>query len=238
MKDMFSMDSPLMGFLTKVADLMIVNILFIIFCIPIVTIGASFSAMYYVTLKLVKNEEGYVAKQFVKGFKDNFKQATIIWVVMLMVAAGLIYDGYVVVTGGSPETFKIVIIVLGVVWSILFINVFPIMAKFENTLLNTIKNSFVVGLTHLVKTVLMMVFTVAPIVFVYKKIEFFPVLLLLGFSVIAFVNSVWFNQIFDAMIDNYNKEPENPEILNDSEYDSIGVADSINKRIIENDKHE
>lgn len=236
MKDMFSMDSPLMTFLTKVADLMIINILFIVFSIPIFTIGASFSAMYYVTLKLVRNEEGYVSKQFVKGFKDSFKQATIIWIVMLMIAAGLIYDVYVVMTGGSPEAFKIVIIVLGAIWSVFFINVFPLMAKFENGLLDTIKNAFVVGLTHLVKTVLMIVFTAAPIVFIYKKIEFFPVLLLLGFSVIAFVNSVWFNQIYDSMIANYSKDPENPELTKEDEIGTIGVSDAINMRINKDNK--
>lgn len=203
MNGLFSMDSPLMQFLTKVADLIILNILFMVFSIPIFTMGASFSAMYYVTMKLVKDEECYVTKQFVSAFKDNFKQATIIWVVMLIIAIGLVYDGYVSITGGSPETFKIVLIVFAVIWAMLFINVFPLIARFDNTILNTIKNAMVIGLTHAVKSIFMITFMAVPFVVIWKKIELFPVVAMLGFSTIAFINSVWLRKIYDGLIENY-----------------------------------
>lgn len=205
------MDSPLMQFLTKVADLIILNIIFLIFSIPVITIGASLSAMYYVTLKLVKDEDCYVSKQFFSAFKDNFKQATVIWIPMLIVAVGLVYDAYVVMTGGSPEMFKIVLIVLTAIWGILFINVFPLMAKFDNTVLNTIKNSLVIGLTHIVKTILMFAFTIFPFVVVWKRIELFPVVAMLGFSTIAFINSVWLRKIYDGMIETYMDKKDDEE---------------------------
>lgn len=211
MRGMFSMDSPLMQFLTKVADLIILNIIFLIFCIPVITIGASLSAMYYVTLKLVKDEDCYVSKQFFSVFKENFKQATVIWIPMLIVAVGLVYDAYVVMTGGSPEMFKIVLIVLTAIWGILFINVFPLMAKFDNTVLNTIKNSLVIGLTHIVKTILMFAFTIFPFVVVWKRIELFPVVAMLGFSTIAFINSVWLRKIYDGMIETYMDKKDDEE---------------------------
>ena len=74
----FNMDSPVMNFLGRVADLVWLNILYIICCLPIFTIGAATSALYYVTMKMVADEEGYITKSFFKSFKDNFKQATII----------------------------------------------------------------------------------------------------------------------------------------------------------------
>lgn len=239
MRGMFSMDSPLMQFLTKVADLIILNILFLVFSIPIFTMGASMSAMYYVTLKLVKDEECYVTKQFVASFKENFKQATLIWVVMLIIAIGLVYDAYVSVTGGSPEVFKIVLIVLSVIWGIMFIHVFPLIAKFDNTTLNIIRNALVIGLTHAVKTAFMILFTAVPFVVIWKKIELFPVVAMLGFSTIAFINSVWIRKIYDGMIETYMKPSVDESDTNSSESDTdyidnaggYGISDAINKRI-------
>ena len=62
---------------------MLLNILMLICCIPIFTIGASVTAMYYVAFKMVKNEEGYITKSFFKAFRENFRQATPVWLVML-----------------------------------------------------------------------------------------------------------------------------------------------------------
>ena len=89
---MFKLDSPLMNFLSKVADIMILNVLFVVFSIPIVTIGASFSAAYYMGFKMVKNEETYIVRGFWKAFKENFKQATIMWIVILLVSGLLGFD--------------------------------------------------------------------------------------------------------------------------------------------------
>ena len=71
---------------------MLLNILFLVCSLPIFTIGASFTAMYYVTLKLAENEEGYIARGFLKSFKQNFKQATIIWLILLFFGIVLVLD--------------------------------------------------------------------------------------------------------------------------------------------------
>ena len=88
----FNIDSPIMVGLNKLADLIWLNILTFICCIPIITVGASITALNYVALKMVRNEEGYVTRSFFKSFKQNFKQATIIWLIMLLVAAIIIGD--------------------------------------------------------------------------------------------------------------------------------------------------
>ena len=74
----FNLDSPVMVALTKMADLIIVNLLAFFCCLPIITVGASMTALHYVVLKIVRDEECYIVKGFFKSFKDNFKQATII----------------------------------------------------------------------------------------------------------------------------------------------------------------
>lgn len=232
MKGMFSMDSPLMGFLTKVADLIIINLLFIFVSIPIITIGAGYSAMYSVLMKLVKDEEGVISKQFFAAFKENFKQATIVWVPLMLISIGLIYDYIVVRNGNSPKSFELLIIVMGAVILIFFINYFPIIAKFENTLLNSIKNALVVGLTHIVKTIFMAVFILVPWALTYKRIEIFPVFVMLGCSLPVFVNSIWFNGIYEKMIENYSKK-ETEEAQPDDEAIKKAEIEEIDKNIEE-----
>ena len=88
MNRIFDMDNPLWRFLGKLADLMILNILFLLCSIPIFTIGASLTGVYYVCLKIKEQEEGYIVRNFFKSFKQNFVQSTIIWLIML--ALGLL----------------------------------------------------------------------------------------------------------------------------------------------------
>ena len=88
----FDLDSPLMSALNKLADLISLNILVIICSLPVFTIGASMTALHYVVLKMVRNEEGYIIKSFFKSFKQNFRQATIIWLILLVLIGVLIGD--------------------------------------------------------------------------------------------------------------------------------------------------
>ena len=73
----FDLDSPLMNVLNKMADLMWLNILTLICCIPIITAGAAFTSMHYVALKIVRNEESYITRSFFKSFKTNFVQVVL-----------------------------------------------------------------------------------------------------------------------------------------------------------------
>ena len=102
----FSMDNKFFTFMNKVADLCILNIICLVCCIPIVTAGASITAMYYVTLKMVRNEEAYIVRSFFKSFKDNFKQATIINLIMIAVGAVLYLES---LSGQTHTAFHIVL---------------------------------------------------------------------------------------------------------------------------------
>ena len=78
MNRFFNMDNKFFVFMGRVADLLLLNFLCILCCIPVVTAGASITALYYVTLKMARDEESYIARSFFRSFKQNFKQATII----------------------------------------------------------------------------------------------------------------------------------------------------------------
>ncbi len=215
MSSFFSLDSPLMKFLTKLADLLILNLAFVVCSLPVFTLGASFTGMYYVTLKMIKNEEGDVLKQFWRSFKQNFKQATLIWLVMLAIALLLGFDIFYMSQMNYPTVIKVLIFVFIFIWMLVLLHAFPLLSRFDNTIKNTLKNSVIIALTHMPKTVLMILMTLAPIVFFWRNIKFFPILVMLGFSTMAYVNSIWLDKIYEEMTINYlgpqEKKKDNTE---------------------------
>ncbi len=120
---MFKLDSPLMTILNKVADILILNIIFIIACVPIVTIGAAFSAAYYIGFKMVKDEESYIVRGFFKAFKDNFKQATIIWLI-LMVVLGVLFADFRIMAYSGIEFAAWMKVAMGAVTLFLVIGIY------------------------------------------------------------------------------------------------------------------
>ena len=112
---LFNLDSPVMVFLSKVANLMILNVLTIICCIPIFTAGAAITALYYVTIKMARGDDPYIIKGYFKSFKENFKQATIIWLIMLVILAIIAVDWrvtLVMMTGNSAKIMKTVLFIV------------------------------------------------------------------------------------------------------------------------------
>lgn len=204
----FNIDSPIMNGLNKLADLIWLNILTFICCIPIITAGAALTALNYVALKMVRNEEGYVTKAFFKSFKENFKQATIIWLIMLLAAAVIIGDFFIFVFSSItfPSWIKVALIAISIVVIFATMHVFPILARFENTVANTFKNSLYMGILSLPKTILMMVIWVIPILITTYLFQIFPVVIGLGISGPVFLSAMLYNKTFKKF------EPEEEKI--------------------------
>ncbi len=95
----FDLENPFWNFVAKLVDAIWLNLIFIIFSLPVITIGASATAMYTVTLKMVRDREGYMFKGFYKAFKENFKQATNIWIIVAILATVLWIDLRVLING-------------------------------------------------------------------------------------------------------------------------------------------
>lgn len=188
MREFFNLDNPVWVFMGKVGDLIILNFLAIICSLPIVTIGASWTAMYFVTVRMVKKEESYVAKDFFRSFKENFKQATIIWLIALVMIA--IFVGDILVYMMIPD--KIPTIVLGVVCFAAFLvfgtiaYVFPVLARFHNTTKNTIKNAFLLSIANVPYTLLFLIFILISIVLLIYVMPLAPLAVLLGVSAPAY----------------------------------------------------
>ena len=83
--NIFRFESPVMQFIGKVADFILLNLLTLVCSLPIITFGAAYTAKYYVSMKIIRGEEGTLFKAYFKSFKENFKQATLIWIIQLVV---------------------------------------------------------------------------------------------------------------------------------------------------------
>lgn len=190
--------------MSKVADLCILNIICVVCCIPVITAGASITAMYYVTLKMVRNEEAYIVRSFFKSFKQNFKQATIINLIMLLIGLVLYVDLNVskAMQGGAGHIFHVIFMAFVLIYFILFLYVYPVLARFYNTIKNTIKNALFMAIRHLPYTVVMVLIAVCPLLLLLVKSyqiqsTLFVLFLLMGFALIAYCNSYFLAKIFD-----------------------------------------
>ena len=219
----FNPDSKFSQFMSKVFDLMVLNLVFIFTSIPIFTIGVDYTALYYVTLKMVKNEESYIWKSYWKSWKQNFKQAAGIWLIFLFLGIFLVFD--VVLTNymtGAASYLKYVFFVFLFIWGMVLTYVFPVLSRFDNTVRQTIKNSLLMAIRHLPWTIVMLFINLLPLIlFIFAPtsisslVTFF--MIFLGTSVVALANSWFFvNKIFPY----YMPAEEEEEELSDLEESS------------------
>lgn len=217
MDRIFNMDNKFFTFMGHVADLVILNLLFIVCCIPIVTVGPALTALYYVTLKMAKGEESYIVRPFFKSFKENLKQGIIIWLIVLALIVLLVCD-FLIMSQTSGSIYTVVKYGLGIialVVAMVSLYVFPLLAKFDNTIKGTFRNGLLMSIRHLPKTFLMLLVPVAAIIITLltEQTLCYGILcwILFGFSLIALIDSKFFAGIFDLYIP--KEEEENAEDL-------------------------
>ncbi len=200
----FDIESPLIQFLNKVADLMWLNILTLLCCIPIITVGASLTSAHYVALKLHRNEEGYITKDFFRSFKMNFKQSTAIWLIILLVLIVFSADFYImnnVEEVKIPTALQVVIMAIAILFLFMVLWVFAVQAKFVNTVTKTIKNAFALSVIQIPRTILMVILYVLPYVLCIFSLRLFPIILVLGISVPVYVSAMLYNKMFKKLED-------------------------------------
>lgn len=159
MNQFFNPDSPIMQFITKITSSVYLNILWFICCLPVFTAGASTTALFYVTLKMAKNEEGNLTKAFFYSFKENFKQSTKIWLILLTLGIAMAFDGYVFYHMRFDNILwtigTAIFLVALAAYAIVLMYIFPLLARFNNTTKAMFKNSIVIGMRFLLCTAIM-----------------------------------------------------------------------------------
>lgn len=237
---LFNLDSPLMQFLNKVADLMWLNILTLICCIPVITVGPALTALHYMALKIARDEECYITKDYFKSFKLNLRQGILIWLIEVVVIALLVGDflilRYSTISFGQP--MKIILAVVAVIVLFTFTFVYPVLSKFDNTVMRTIKNAFFIGILQFPKTILMMILSVVPAALFILAPQIIPVVFLFGFSAPAWVSAKLYNKFFQKLEDKMNgvdeaEGEEGAEKLEDPEEDERIFKDELDESIQE-----
>lgn len=195
-------DNPILQGIGKIADFVILNLLWLICSLPIITIGASTTALYSVTLKLVKNEEGYIAKGFLKAFKENFKQSTLMWLLFMLLGFILIVDfsSLKLMSVNIGAFLRVLFLVMGGTLIGTAIYAFSLQARFENTIRNTLKNALILVFAKLPYTLLILLLTVGPVLATILNQRTLTVGILIwtfiGVTLVAYLNSFLLRRVF------------------------------------------
>lgn len=198
-------DSPLMQGLNKLGDLLWLNLLTLFCCIPIITAGASLTAMHHVALKIARNEEGYITRDFFKSFKRNFRQGTIIWLILLLILLVLAGDFFIINYSGIPFHSVVKSALMAIALLIMFtaMFVFPVLARFENTVFRTIKNALMIGIVQFPKTILMMILFAVPVALFIFVPQIIPIVFLFGLSLPAWASAKLYSKFFKKLEDQF-----------------------------------
>ena len=208
---MFRLDSKLMGAISTFTDYIILVIFCILFSIPIFTIGASVSAMYYVSMKMARGKDVYIFRDFIKGFRDSFKNATIAWIILLLLDAAvgytwiwLYYDNSIAL----GKTFTIIFLCLSVYLVFLQLMIFPFIARFENSIYNTFKLTMGFTLLRLIPLAIVLFLDLLPILLSYKYVGYAIGIMPVGEALALYLNGYIFANMFKKIEPEKENEPE------------------------------
>lgn len=207
---MFSMEGPLWRALNFIADVVILHFLWLLCSLPLFTIGASTTALYYAMMKRIRTNEGQVTSNFFRSFRQNFKQATELWLIVAAVGVVLWLDLNFCSTWDSPLT-KVMLVGCAVLlipcWMVL-LYLFPVLAKFTGSLYDTFKNALLMSVRHLPLTLLLTVIWAT----VWLLLAVFPpfsgLMLISGAGLIAWITSYIYIQVFRSYLPDELREDQ------------------------------
>lgn len=205
---LFNPDSRIMIFLSRVADLVILNILWLVCCVPVVTIGASTTAMYHVIRHWQKDSVSSIVRDFFQSFKADFKQATPVYLILLIPTAAVVMNAMMIF---NPDNSAAVPSYLLVIWFIsalilLFISsfVYPVMAFFADSIFKTLRNAMVLALANLPRTILISILNLLPVILLFVNLSFFLqssiFWLMIGGALVAYLNMSILKPVFKKLV--------------------------------------
>ena len=149
--NIFEEGSPFQRFLNKMTDLLVLNLVTLLMCLPVITAGAALTAMHYVLLKMVRGEEGYIVKSFFRSFKRDFRQATVLWILYVALAALMVSNLVLVLEGSGkyPLWLPSSILVVGLLALMFMIYTFAMLSRFDNSIYHTLLNAVTITFSEL-----------------------------------------------------------------------------------------
>ena len=172
MGNLFNMDNAFFRFMGKLFDVVALNLVFIIVCIPIVTIGPAISALYYASVKSIRRDRSYPVKEFFKAFKRDFRQSFIVGLILALAGTIIYVDIRFVIDfiNNDFTAMRYVYLVIGMVISFISVYIFPLISRFSLKILELFKLSFYLALRHLLTTVVSLILLFGGFVLVYISV--------------------------------------------------------------------
>ena len=171
---MFSPDSKFMEIIGRITDLILLNILFLITCLPVFTIGASVTALYTLCFRLMREEYSGIIKSYFKAFKDNFKQATVIWLLLLAaVTPALYYFSLLLQMEGILRYSGFVFVIIAILGLMTGSYVFPWISQFENSTVQALKNALILSISRLPRSLCVLAINLVPLIVWFINPELF-----------------------------------------------------------------
>lgn len=201
---LFQVDSEFNQVMTRGFDLLILNLLFLICCLPVVTIGASCAALHTISLKYAEGLEPYIFRDFFAAFRKNFKQATLVWILMFVTGAFLYVDTGMALNGGAGgKVMLLFLFCMELLYLFIAVYIFPLIARYDNSIRQHLKNAVLLAIREFKTTVLFsgiilawfLIGMYAPEAFLLAWMIFTP---LLGFSLRAVFQDKILLKIFES----------------------------------------
>ena len=194
MGNIFNPDSKFTHFTNKFSDLITLNLWFVLTSLPLITIGASATAMHYVLLRIYRDELEYsITRNYFRSFRENFRQATAIWIIYIVFGAVLFADLFFIANPGFlkiPVTIVSILLVLSLSW------IFVLQSRYANPVHATIRNAVVFAIMHPIDTVLMCALMLLPILLLIGKPSTIPIVVICGFSLAGIIRAMIYGKVF------------------------------------------
>ena len=146
--------NPVLDFINTLCNFVALNLVFLITCLPVITIGTALSSLYYVTLREARGEYGYLVRTYLREFKNNFKKGTIAFAILFLIGAILLFNiAFWFGTGTMPATILTGVLIAAMIgWFLIFTYTFPLIGRFENSTKQTLKNAFGLAMSNMKAT--------------------------------------------------------------------------------------
>lgn len=191
-------DNGFFGFMNKLSDIIFLNLIFLLTCLPIVTIGVALVSLHTVTLKMAKGQEGYVVRGYLKAFRANLKQGLLVGIPLEIILVVLVVDArFLLYSTESYRDMGLMVTVIALVFLVLIMQyLFPLMARYDNSIKNTICNAALLVISKLPYTILLLIIVIIPVVLVYITPYALIYVLFAGVSVCALLQGKILNHVF------------------------------------------
>lgn len=212
---LFHPDNKFTNFLAKIMYLAWLNVLWLICSLPIITIGASTTAVYYTTMRMARDEEGYIARDFFHSFKENFRQATIVWLLMLAFFIMIGVNWWTLSGSGSDllRIFSHLFLSFFFIFALVSVYFLPLLSHFCVTVPQLLRSALFISLKNIHWSFcLAVIFWGGGLLMILK---FYP-LTVFGFPLLAFAQSYIFNRIFRQYLPDEEFCPGNTAVMNDN----------------------